>query len=181
MASNSTSKAAEEAKHAAEGVAKKVTDAIDANREKVADAIDETADNVTGYASKAPGRVKDSSKGATDKLHEAASYVRQNNAREMGLDAMNVARQYPVTSIIAFGALVVGGSMLVAAMLDEDQTSGSSSGSPLRLSSAVSSLGPKGSETVTRIRDAAVQFALDKIVEAADELWPGFKQKYEKG
>jgi len=121
--------------------------------------------------------------GAIDKLHNVADYVRENDVEDMGRDAMRAATAYPMVSLLVLSAVVIGGSMLVAAMLQDDgraETSGASS-RPLRLASAVSGLGPKGTETLSRIRDAAFGFALDKAVDKVDGMFPGFREHYERG
>ena len=182
MASHSTSKAVEDAKQAASNAAKKAGDAVDAKREKVADAIDDAANTVGEQGKKGARPVREYAETAKDKMGDAADYIRDTDAREMGRDAMNFARGYPVASLLILGAVVIGGSMLVASLL-EDERAEIASGQAHRamgLSSAVKGLGPKGTETLTRVRDAAFGFALAKAVEAADELWPGFREHYEK-
>jgi hypothetical protein len=51
----------------------------------------------------------------------------------------------------------------------------------MSLASAASGLGPKATETVGRIRDAAFSFALDRAIDTVDELFPGFREHYERG
>jgi hypothetical protein len=89
---------------------------------------------------------------------------------------------YPVASLLALGAVVAGGSMLVAAMLRNGQPSNApgQSRQPMRLASAMSGLGPKGIETLSRIRDAAFSFAFDKAIDGVDGMFPGFRQHYER-
>ena len=120
---------------------------------------------------------------AIDKLHDVADYVRENDVEDMGRDVMRAATAYPVVSLLVLSAVVIGGSMLVAAILQDDgraETSRASS-RPMRLASAVSGLGPKGTETLSRIRDAAFGFALDKAVDKVDGMFPGFREHYERG
>jgi ElaB/YqjD/DUF883 family membrane-anchored ribosome-binding protein len=95
-------------------------------------------------------------------------------------DATDYVRNNPVTSLLVLGAVVIGGSLLVAAMLREDRPE-SVSGASMALASAAHGLGPRGTETLSRIRDAAFSFALDKIVDTVEEMFPGFRQHYERG
>jgi len=42
-------------------------------------------------------------------------------------------------------------------------------------------LGPRATETLGRIRDAAFGFALDRAVDKVDGMFPGFREHYERG
>lgn len=180
MASDSTHTGIEDAKKAATGAIKKAAHVVDAHREKAADVIEDAADTIGEQGKKGPRAVRNSADTAKDRLDQAADYVRDHSAEEMGRDAMSYARAYPIGSLLAFGAIVIGGSMLLAAMVDDDQVaSDSDQHTPRGLSSAVGGFA-KSSETLDRLRDAAFGFALAKAVEAADELWPGFKEHYDK-
>jgi hypothetical protein len=181
MASDLT-KAGDDAKHAAASGAKKAADAVDAKREKVADAIDDAADRVGKKGGSAPEPANRYSRGAKDKLHDAADYVRDTDVEEMGHDAMRVATAYPLASILALGAVVIGGSMLVASLMQDDGSDGGSgdSGRPMGLKSAANGLGPKGTETLIRVRDAAFTFILAKTVEMVDEMYPGFREHFDR-
>ena len=115
-------------------------------------------------------------------LHKAADYVRDTDADEMGRDVMRTAKTYPVTSLLVLSAVVIGGGMLVATLLQEDseaQASGRSRG-PNRLASALSGLGPRGTETLSRIRDAAFSLAFEKAIDRAEQVFPGFREHYER-
>lgn len=182
-AGNTAGKAADQVKDAASSVARSAGDAVDAKREKVADAIDDAAETVDEKGKRAPEPAKRYARVAKDKLHGAADYVRDNEAEQMGRDAIRTVNAYPVATLLVLGAVVIGGSILVAAMLDDEQAdNGSGQGRrPLGLSSASSGLGPKGAETLTKIRDAAFSFALAKAVDTVDEMWPGFREHYERG
>ena len=181
MASHITSKTVDDATQAAGHAANKAGETIDANREAVADAIDEAADTVGQQGKKGPKAVKDYAESAKDKMGDAADYVRESDARQMGRDVVTYAREYPIASLFALGAVVIGGSILLAAFID-DEPGGLSEDErrPMGLSATVNSVGPKGTETLNKIRNAAFGFALAKAVEAAEDLWPGFKEHYEK-
>ena len=115
-------------------------------------------------------------------LHKAVDYVRDTDADEMGRDVMRTAKTHPVTSLLVLGAVVIGGGMLVAAMLQEDgeaQALGRSRG-PNRLASALSGLGPRGGETLSRIRDAAFSLAFEKAIDQAELMFPGFREHYDR-
>jgi len=176
-AGDTASKGRDQIKEAVGGAAKTAADAADDRRPQVAEALDDAAEAV---GKRAAG--KRYSRTAKDKLHDAADYVRDTNGDDMSRDASDVAVANPMTSLLLLGAVIVGGSLLVAAMLDGDTPSGASSERPraLGLSSAVSGLGPKGTETLNRLRDAAFSFALAKAVDAADDIWPGFREHYER-
>ena len=123
------------------------------------------------------------SRNAKERLHDAADYVRDTDAEDMGRDVMRAATAYPVASLLVFGAVVIGGSMLVAAMLRDDGSAddeGQSPRRPMRLASAASGLGPRGTEALGRIRDAAFGFALGKAVDRLEEMFPGFREHYER-
>jgi ABC-type transporter Mla subunit MlaD len=182
-AGNSTSNAADQVKDFAAGAAKSVGDALDSGREQVANAMDDAADTMGEERKNAPESAKRYSRNAKDKLHDVADYVRDNDAEDMGRDVMRAATAYPVASLLALSAVVIGGSMLVAAMLQDDGPADASGESrrPMRLASAVSGLGPRGTETLSRIRDAAFGFALDKAVDRVDAMFPGFRERYERG
>ncbi len=141
--------------------------------------LSNAADQVKNSAAVAANSVG----GAIDKLHDVADYVRENDVEDMGRDVMRAATAYPVASLLVLSAVVIGGSMLVAAMLQDDRPRDASGESrrPMRLASAVSGLGPKGTETLSRIRDAAFGFALDKAVDKVDGMFPGFREHYERG
>jgi len=96
---------------------------------------------------------------------------------------MRAATAYPVASLLVLSAVVIGGSMLVAAMLHDDGPMDASGESrrPIRFASAVSGLGPRATETLGRIRDAAFGFALDRAVDKVDGMFPGFREHYERG
>ena len=178
-AEHAASKAGDQLKDMAAKTATTAGAAIDDKRERVADALDDAADTVADKGKSVPEPVKRYSRAAKGKLHEAADYVRDNDLEDMGRDAMDAASAHPVTSLLVLSAVVIGGSLLVASMLRDD---GSDSGHrPMSLASAATGLGPKGTETLTRIRDAAMSFALVKAVDAVNEIWPGFREHYEHG
>ena len=95
-------------------------------------------------------------------LSAAATYVRKHDAGEMADDAMDTFRAYPVASLLVIGAAVVGGGILIASLLaqgDGEAKGGNAEPSGL-FAAASNGLGPKASETVTRMRDAAFALAL---------------------
>jgi hypothetical protein len=119
---------------------------------------------------------------AKDMLQDVADYVHDHDAADMGRDVMRSATAHPVASLLVLSAVVVGGSMLVAAML---RNGGPADGpgksrQPMRLGSAMSGLGPKGVETLSRFRDAAFSFAFDKAIDRVEGMFPGFREHYER-
>jgi hypothetical protein len=93
-----------------------------------------------------------------------------------------VESRFPVAPLLVLGAVVIGGGILVAAMLRHD---GPEDGlgefrRPRRLSAAVSGVGPRVAETLGRVRDAAISFALTKAIDTVDDIFPGFRDHYER-
>lgn len=183
MASHSPQKAADDAKQSAAAVAKRAVDAVDAQRERVAGAIDDAADGLENQGKKSPNPIRDYADTAKDKLHDAAEYVRDTGAEQMGKDAVGVVRDYPVGTLLVVGAVLIGGSLLVAALTDHDRAPARGADSAVQsfsLASAAKGLGPKSIETLTRLRDAAFSFALAKAIDAAEDMFPGFREHFEK-
>jgi hypothetical protein len=119
--------------------------------------LDDAADTIGGKRKSAQEPIKRHSRSANDKL------------------------DYPITSLLVLGAVVIGGSMLVAAMFHDDQDGSGETRRPMRLASAVNGLGPRGTEALSRIRDAAFSFMFDKAVDTVDGMFPGFREHYERG
>ena len=143
----------------------------------------QTTDRSENAASKAADQMKNVAASAAKSAGDAADYVRETDVRDMGRDVMRAAKTHPMASLLVMGAVVVGGSLLVAALLRDDGSEGTS-GQSRRLmgfASASSGLGPKGTETLSRIRDAAFSFVLDKAVDTVDGMFPGFREHYERG
>jgi hypothetical protein len=127
--------------------------------------------------------VKNIASSAATRAGDAADYIREHDVEDMGQDVMRAAKAHPIASLLVMGAVVVGGGMLIAAMLKDDGSAGASGQSRrvLGLASASSGLGPKGTEALSRIRDAAFSFVFDKAVDTVNELFPGFREHYERG
>jgi hypothetical protein len=180
---------AERAGHAASKAGDQVKDtapktdksASNDKREQVADGLDGAADSVADKSETLPEAAKRYSRAAGGKLHEAADYVRDNDVEDIRRDVMETASAHPVASLLVLGAVVIGGSLLVASMLGDN---GRDSGELRRrtgVASLVSGLGPRGTETLARIRDAVMSHALARAVDTVDEIWPGFREHYERG
>jgi hypothetical protein len=107
---------------------------------------------------------------------------RDEDAADIGRDVMRSATAYPVASLLVLSAVLVGGGMLVASMLRNGGPSDApgKSRQAMRLGSAMSGLGPRGVETLSRIRDAAFSFAFDKAIDKVDGMFPGFREHYER-
>jgi hypothetical protein len=176
-----TGKGTGKVKDVAADVARTAAAAVDDKRAEVAEALDGAADAIGETGKQAPG--KRYSRAAKQRIEEAADYVREHDAREIGADAARTATLHPLTSLFLLGVVVIGGSLLVASLLENEADDAGTGGDrhPTRLKSAAGGLGPKGIETLTRIRDAAFTFALARAVDTADEVWPGFRQHYERG
>jgi len=143
---------------------------------------DDAADTMGEKSNSASETAKRYSRNATDKLNDVAEYVRDTDAEDIGRDVVHAATAHPVASLLVLSAVVIGGSMLVAALLQDDGADTSmGSRRPARLASAASGLGPRGAETLSRIRDAAFSFVFDKAVDKVDGIFPGFREHYERG
>jgi hypothetical protein len=88
--------------------------------------------------------------------------------------------QYPVASWLVLGAVVIGGGLLVAMLRDHGAEDGLGEFRGPRRLAAVSGMSPKVIETVSRVRDAAFSLALAKAVDTVDEIFPGFREHYER-
>jgi hypothetical protein len=143
--------------------------------ERAASRATDEVKKVAATAAKSVGDAVDSSR------EQVAAAM--DDAADMGRDAMRAAAAHPVASLFVLSAVVIGGSMLVAAILRDEGPSFSSGESRglMGLTSAASGLGPKAAETLSRIRDAAFSFALDKAIDSVDDLFPGFRAHYERG
>jgi len=88
--------------------------------------------------------------------------------------------QYPVASWLVLGAVVIGGGLLVAMLRDHGAEDGLGEFRGPRRLAVVSGMSPKVIQTVSRVRDAAFSFALAKAVDTVDEIFPGFREHYER-
>lgn len=91
-------------------------------------------------------------------------------------------RPFPLAPLLVLGAVVIGGGILVTAML-RDKAPEDGLGEfrrPRRLSTAMSGMGPRVSETLSRMRDAAFSFALAKAIDTVDDMFPGFRDHYDR-
>ena len=180
---NDAGKAADRVKASAGGIARSAAEAGEHTKRHAADSRDEAADAAVDKSEGMREAASRSAGAAKEKLHAAADYVRGTDAREMSGDLMNRAAAYPLASVLIVSGLVIGGGFLVATMLRDEGADGEVAGvrRPRGLSSVTSSLGPKGQETLTRIRDAAVSFAIAMAVDTAEQIFPGFREHFERG
>ena len=185
---NAVSQVTDEAKKTARNVGKNLSESTGAAREQVAESLDSAADSLGQTGNSAPEPAKRYSKKAQDKLHGAADYVRDTDVRQMGKDAADAATTHPLASLLVLSAVVLGGGMVVAALVRQSGRSSfahdsnfSQEGSrTMGLTSSATGIGRKGTETLSRIRDAAFSLALAKAVEAVDDIFPGFREHYER-
>jgi len=181
---NAAAKAADKPRTpAASAAAKSAAHAVDDKKGQAADRLDEAADAVGEHGKGAPEPAPRYARATQEKLHEAADYVRDTDARQMGRDAMDTATSHPVASLLIVSAVVIGGSFLLAAVLrnEEADSQVGARRKAMGLASAANGLGPKGIETLTKIRDAAFSFAMARAVDTAEQLFPGFRAHYERG
>ena len=120
-------------------------------------------------------------------INDVASHMSERtDAEDMGRNVIDADATHPVASLLVLSAILIGGAILVAAMLPDEGADAATDASrtsprPMRLASAMSGLGPRGTETLNRIRDAAFSFAFDKAVDRLDGMFPGFREHYERG
>lgn len=181
-AKDAASQVVDEAKSTARSVGHNLSDSANAAREQVANSLDAAADGLDQKSKSAPDTAKRYARKAQDTLHGAAGYVRENDVRQMGQDAADTARANPLTSLFVLSAVVVGGGIVVAALVRNSGRPGFSQETPrvVGLSSSATGIGRKGTETLSRIRDAAFSLALSKAVQAVDDIFPGFREHYER-
>jgi len=178
-----TTKTADQGKNAGAATGKSAGTPLDQTKGRAADVLDAAADTVGESGKKAPEPGKRYARAANERLHDTADYIRDTDPAQMGRDAMHAARAYPVVTLLALSAVVIGGSMVVAAMLKDTDSAHRAEGAgrrPRGLASVASGLGPEGVQTLTRVRDAAVKFVLTKAVDTVDEMFPGFRTHYDE-
>jgi hypothetical protein len=163
---------------------KKAAAVVNEPRGKAADALDSGADAVDHEGAQLPKPLNEYATDVKQGLSAAADYVRTHDAREMAGDAANSVSQYPIASLVLIGAVVIGGGLLIATALaqgDAEETSDAETApSNSLLAVASNGLGPKASETVTRMRDAAFSLALTKAVDSIEDMFPGFREHFDK-
>jgi hypothetical protein len=175
---NAASKAAARAANMATTGLNKAADAADAKREQAADAIDTAAEAVDQKGKELPKPLNEYAGDVKHGLGTAADFVRDHDVQDMADQAVKTAKDYPVASLLLLGAVILGGGLLVASIVRNDNDS-SSAGQPY-LATASNGLGPKATETVTRIRDAAFSMALKKAIDTIEEMFPGFRAHFDK-
>jgi hypothetical protein len=110
---------------------------------------------------------------------DQVEHIATTSAKKSGESADSA---YPLGSLLVLGAVVIGGGMLAAAMLrDDDRVDGSGeSRRPMGLAAAARGMGPRVTDTLSRIRDAAFSFAIAKAIDTVEEMFPGFREHYER-
>jgi hypothetical protein len=169
-------KAADRAGNVATATVNKAVDAADAKRGQAADALDTAAGTVDEQGRDLPKPLSEYAGDVKDGLETAADYVRSHDVREMAGQAAKTANELPVASLLILSAVVLGGGLLVASMVRNDDDSGGRA----YFSAASTGLGPKASATVTRIRDAAFSMALTKAIDTIEDMFPGFREHFDK-
>jgi hypothetical protein len=182
-AKQATTKAADQVTEQVTNGARRAVDAVNEQRGKAAQAIDTAAEAVDRQGERLPKPVNEYATDVKDGLHTAADYVREHDASEMAGDAVETVKAYPVISLLLVGAVVIGGGVLIASLLSQeegDHSDANDAQSKSLFAAASHGLGPKASETVTRMRDAAFNMALTKAVDTMEDLFPGFREHFEK-
>jgi len=162
----------------ASSTAEKLEASMDSQRQKTADALNEAADGVDRQADRLPNPLDEYADAVKNALGSTADYVRHNNAREMADDAGTLVSDHPVASLLILGAAIGGGLILASVIGGEHESSASSEH---RAHSASSTpWGPRTAAVVAQFRDALFGLAVAKAVQSVDELFPGFKEHYER-
>ena len=102
---------------------------------------------------------------------------RGHQRSDLGRDAVELAQDNPVATLLVASAIVIGGGLLVARIVhDLNRADGAerSSSSPL-----VSGWGPKATHTISQIRDAVFGLALMKAVDSLERTFPGFREHFD--
>jgi hypothetical protein len=181
-------KAAEDVKGKVAEGGRKGAELVNEQRGNAAGALETAADAVERQGEQLPKPLNEYASDVKDGLTAAADYVRKHDAGEMADDAAKTISEYPMASLLLIGAAVVGGGFLIASLVaprdgrerSGRETSGEAAASRSLLATASSGLGPKASETATRMRDAAFNMALTKAVDYIEEMFPGFREHFAK-
>ena len=96
---------------------------------------------------------------------------------DLGRDAVELAQDNPVATLLIASAIVIGGGLLVARIVHDLNRSDEAD----RHSSAslVSGWGPKATHTISQIRDAVFGLALMKAVDSLERTFPGFREHFD--
>jgi ElaB/YqjD/DUF883 family membrane-anchored ribosome-binding protein len=167
-----------EIKHAGEAAWSSAEQTLNRERERTADALDDAAEGVDRQKDNLSGRLDDYADSVKSAMGSTADYVRHNNARQMADDAATLVSDHPVASLLILGAIVAGGGLLLAGVMGGQNESSASSGHLHARSSTV--WGPKTAAVVSQFRDALFSLAVARTVQTVDEMFPGFKQHFEK-
>jgi hypothetical protein len=151
---------------------------LDSQRQKTADAIDEASKSVDRQSDTISDRLDDYADSVKSALGSTADYVRHNSARQMADDAGTVVSTHPLASLLILGAIVAGGGLLFASVISGRNESGASPSD--HRSHAHSMWGPRTTAVVTQFRDALFSLAVAKTVQTVDDMFPGFKQHFER-
>lgn len=94
--------AAAVAKNKAQDLGRNAAEMIDRKRGSAAGALDTASSTLHEHAENLPGgpRVAHLAHSTADKLQSAASYVRENDTKQMMADVEEVIRKYPVQSLL---------------------------------------------------------------------------------
>jgi len=153
--------------------------AIDSQRQKAANALDQAADSIHQQADRLPDRLDEYADSVKNALGSTADYVRHNNARQMADDAATFVSDHPVASLLILGGVVAGAGFLLASGMGGNSESSPSSGS--RLNAASSTVwGPRTAAVVSQFRDALFSLAVARTVQTVDEMFPGFREHFDK-
>ena len=93
-----------------------------------------------------------------------------------GRDAVELAQDNPVATLLIASAIVIGGGLLVARIVHELNRS---DGAERHSTSLVSGWGPQATHTISQIRDAVFGLALMKAVDSLERTFPGFREHFD--
>jgi ElaB/YqjD/DUF883 family membrane-anchored ribosome-binding protein len=164
---------------AASRAADKAQATVDSQRQKAANTLDQAADSIDRQADRLPDPLNDYADSVKSALDSTADYVRHNNARQMADDAASLVSDHPLASLLILGAAVAGAGVLLASVMGGDSESSASSGHRLHAASGTV-WGPRTAAVVAQFRDALFSLAVARTVQTVDEMFPGFREHFEK-
>jgi len=118
----------------------------------------------------------------TERVGNTADHVEHIATKSAKNAGDHTDSAYPLGALLVLGAVVIGGGMLAAAMLHDDDRMDDSGESRrlMGLAAATRGMGPRVTDTLSRIRDAAFSFAIAKAIDTVEDMFPGFREHYER-
>ena len=122
-------------------------------------------------------RPSDGSEGDVSGAGESRREGRDHERSDLGREAVEIAQDNPLATLLVASAIVIGGGLLVARIVREVNRSGGTERSSS--TSLASGWGPKATHTISQLRDAAFGLALMKAVDSLERTFPGFREHFD--